>query len=952
MLNSQPPAKQQHSARCMVPDGTRPVYASGACEIDAARRELRVHGAPVPLGARALEIIELLAQSAGELVTKDELMNRIWPGAIVTENTLQVHTVAVRKALGPYRSLLKTESRRGYRLLGEWTVRQHRASRPPIGLQRSEAAERVAATNIPAPVMRLLGRAASVQRLQDLLSAYRAVTLTGPGGIGKTTLALKVARKRLGDFPDGVWLVELASLSDPVQVPSVLAGVLKLGLRADAVAAEAVARAIGENQVLLVLDNCEHLVGAVATLAETILALCPHAAILSTSREILRIQGEHVYRVPPLDVPTPAHVDAEQILQHSASALFIARAREAGADLVATANHAAMIGAICRHLDGIPLAIEFAAALAPTLGIEQVAVGLRDRFGLLTSGRRNALPRHRTLRATLDWSHQLLTEAEQTLLHRLAIFVGPFSLQAAVAVADPDTPETDIAHGIANLVGKSLVLKVADETRAEFRLLETTRAYALDRLTESGALAKISRRHAAYFLQLLGNLEHEVQSLSPDQHLVTFRRRADEIHAALDWAFSRAGDPAIGVALTIAAVPLWFELSQLSVARGHIEQALPSAAAGSEQEMRLRIALGHALWYLGPGTDAVGLNFARALAIAERIGATAVKTRALWGLWAAHRGKGDYHTALQLALRYSDAAASAGDLGACHLADRIVALTYHLLGQQPQAQQWTERALQQPRELDPSSGMGYQVETPIAMPALLARILWIRGFPDQAAAAAAQSIAAAERSGHSFAMGYAMTFGTLPVALWTGAQEEVRRQLDLLAAHVVGIQRMEDWRLCYGRALTLRQGSEAEALVAAFIESRADPAQAPPFAHLPIDAPVPVPLPNGAAIDAPWSAPEVLRVDAMLLLCHNGPSAIAAAEARLLRALELAQQQTALSWELRAATSLARLWQRQGRAGAARELMLTTFSKFTEGFGTSDLLEARRLIAELEAGVR
>jgi hypothetical protein len=210
-------------------------------------------------------------------------------------------------------------------------------------------------------------------------------------------------------------------------------------------------------------------------------------------------------------------------------------------------------------------------------------------------------------------------------------------------------------------------------------------------------------------------------------------------------------------------------------------------------------------------------------------------------------------------------------------------------------------------------------------------------------------------------MGYAMTFGALPVALWTGALQEARRQLDLLAPHVVGNQRMEDWRLCYGRALTLRQGSEVEALVASFIESRADPAQAPPFAHLAIDAPVPVPLPDNAPpdnapiyppIDAPWSAPEVLRVDAMLLLWHNGPSATAAAEARLLRALELAQRQTALSWELRAATSLARLWQRQGRAGAARELMLTTFGKFTEGFGTSDLLEARRLIAELEAGVR
>src|SRR5215468_6628125 len=192
----------------MFAESTRPVYASGECEIDLARRELRVLGSPVPVGGRAFEIIEVLAQSAGELVTKDELMNRIWPGTVVMENTLHVHAAAVRKALGPYRGLLKTESRRGYRLLGDWTVRRHDAAKPPVGLQQIRVTGESPATNFPAAVAPLIGRSASQQRLQDLVSAYRVVTLTGPGGIGKTALALEVARSLVGEFADGGWLVE------------------------------------------------------------------------------------------------------------------------------------------------------------------------------------------------------------------------------------------------------------------------------------------------------------------------------------------------------------------------------------------------------------------------------------------------------------------------------------------------------------------------------------------------------------------------------------------------------------------------------------------------------------------------------------------------------------------------------------------------------------------------
>ena len=443
----------------MPDEQTRLVHASGECEIDLARRELRVSGSFVPVGARAFQIIEVLAGSAGELVTKDELLDRIWPGAIVGENTLHVHAGAIRKALGPYRGLLKTESGRGYRLLGDWTVRRQNAAAPPVGPQRMRVDGESPVTNFPVPVTRLIGRTAAVARLRDLMSAYRVVTLTGPGGIGKTSLALKAARGVVGEFADGGWLVELASLSDAALVPSAVAGVLKLPIGPTGVTPEAVARSIGDKKLLLVLDNCEHLIEAVATLAETLLAHCPHTTIIATSRETLRIAGEQVYRVPPLEVPAPGRDDADHILSHSAVELFIARTRASDAGFSPRADELPSIGAICRHLDGIPLAIEFAAAHASTFGIQQVAAGLHDRFALLTRGRRTALPRHRTLRGVLDWSYELLPEAEQRLLRHLAIFSGGFTVEAAAAVvSDGVADRSSVMEGIANLVAKSLVV--------------------------------------------------------------------------------------------------------------------------------------------------------------------------------------------------------------------------------------------------------------------------------------------------------------------------------------------------------------------------------------------------------------------------------------------------------------------------------------------------------------
>jgi predicted ATPase len=284
-----------------------------------------------------------------------------------------------------------------------------------------------------------------------------------------------------------------------------------------------------------------------------------------------------------------------------------------------------------------------------------------------------------------------------------------------------------------------------------------------------------------------------------------------------------------------------------------------------------------------------------------------------------------------------------------HLADRILGLTHHFLGHQPTAREFTQRALRHAHHLDSSLGLGYQVETPVAMAAQLARILWLQGFPDQAMGAATDAMTAARKSGHSFAMVYALAFGSVPVALWTGDIAEAGRMVELLIGHTASNQRTEQWVRCFAGVLRLRSGNESESLVASFMEPRVDLFPVHRIADLLSHESMPVPLPDPELVDVLWNTPELLRVDAELLLWHNAPGAGAAAEAKLLRALEIAREQTAMSWELRVATSLAPLWQRHGRTAKAYDLLSETYAKFTEGFGTSDLIRVRGLIKDLEA---
>ena len=420
------------------------------------------------------------------------------------------------------------------------------------------------------------------------------------------------------------------------------------------------AQALAGRRLLLVLDTCEHVIDAAAALAEAVLRAGGTSHILATSREPLRAEGERVYPVPPLAVRRRMSRCGRPAALRRGSAVCRTGARQSPI-LLPDRRCLAMIAVICRRLDGIPLAIELAAARAAALGVDEVAAHLDDCFRTLTGGRRTALPRHQTLRATLDWSYQLLSERERVILRRLAVFAGIFRLEAASAViVSPEISPAEVLDGIANLAAKSLVTVVAGSTVARCRLLDTMRAYALEKLAESGEREWLARRHAEYYRELFERAEAELDARPATEWLAEYGPKIDNLRAALDWAFSPDGDASLGVALTAAAVPFWMYLSLLEECRWRVEQALAALGAGASRdarrEMQLRAALGASLTFNRSAApeivSEIGAGWTTALELAESLDDAEYQLRSLWGRFF-HTASGRHRIALTLAQRFS-----------------------------------------------------------------------------------------------------------------------------------------------------------------------------------------------------------------------------------------------------------------------------------------------------------
>jgi non-specific serine/threonine protein kinase len=417
---------------------------------------------------------------------------------------------------------------------------------------------------LPVALTSFIGHDETVVAADQAIVTARLLTLTGAGGGGKTRLALRVATAAAANYPDGVWWVELAAVADAALLPRVIATALGLREQRGRVLVATIAEALHGRRCLLVLDTCEHLVSACAVLADHLLRACPDLSILATSREALGITGETTWRVPALTLPDPRIVPAvEELMRSEAVQLFIERARAVQPGFTLTPQHAPTVAAVCRRLDGNPLALELAAARLTILSIEDIAARLDDCVHLLTTGSRTAPPRHRTLRATLDWSHALLTEPEQALLARLSVFAGGFTLDAAEAVGSnnggPDVPlppaycllPTHVLDLLARLADKSLVVAEVDTGEpGRYHLPETVRQYAAIRLAERGETDLVQRRHAAYYLSLVESAEAMTCASLPEGRggLTGLEREHDNLRTALRWT-DEQGEAAMSLRL-------------------------------------------------------------------------------------------------------------------------------------------------------------------------------------------------------------------------------------------------------------------------------------------------------------------------------------------------------------------------------------------------------------------
>jgi len=452
-----------------------------------------------------------------------------------------------------------------------------RAEFPPLRSLES------ANNNLPQLPTSFVGRETELRQVKELLAKNRLVSLVGSAGIGKTRLALQAAADVAARFADGAWLIDLAPLSAPELIAETVASTFRVAAGEMRSATDAVTTCLREKRLLLILDNCEHLLTGVAQLVATVLQYCPGVTILVTSRELLSVRGEYAFRMPPLTFPErPSHVTANEAMHYGAVCLFVGRADAALGGFTLTDTMAPVVAEICKRLDGIALAIEFAAPRLKILKPRELLARLNERFRILTGGDRTALPRQQTLEAAIDWSYRLLNEREQALLRRLAIFTDTFTIEGACGVAaDPPIEAAETFDLVAALVDKSLIVPVLTSRGASrYKLLESTRQFGVARLREAGDMSR-ERRLTVYLVELYDEAERAWDSTPDDEWYGTYEGDLENVRACLAWSFGRDGDPALGVALVARTVQLvrWWRRAErqrwFETAGKHLDDATP-----------------------------------------------------------------------------------------------------------------------------------------------------------------------------------------------------------------------------------------------------------------------------------------------------------------------------------------------------------------------------------------
>ncbi|MEQ1956820.1 ATP-binding protein [Mesorhizobium yinganensis] len=936
------------------------ILAFGLFQLLPSGRTLLRAGQRVALGGRAFDVLIALVSRSGTVVSSEDLLAQVWPGVFVENGALRVHIAALRKALGDGQDgqrLIVNIPGRGYSFVAP-------VSRLPPQLEMPPEAATAAPSNLPQLLTEVFGRERWIAVVASDLMLRRFITLVGPGGIGKTTVALAAATTLSSSYRDGVFFLDLAPIADPALVPNTLASILGHAVHSGDIISALVAM-LRQKAMLLVLDNCEHVIEVAAKIAEEICKGAPLVHVLATSREPLRARGEHVRRIPPLEVPAASDLTAEQALAFSAVQLFADRAAAFGS-FVLSDNDAPVVCEICRRLDGIALAIELAAGRADKFGVHGIAARLNDRFQLLTSGHRTAPARHQTLNATFDWSFELLPEATRTLLRRLSVLAGEFNIDAAVALAaDSLMPAPAIAEHLAALVSASLVTASLVGEEVSYRLLESTRAYARKKLIDSGEFYRVAERHATHFRDMLLPAEVNADTHSDSAWHQVYGRQIENLRLALDWASSDDGNRQLAIDLTVTGIPIWLRLSLNEECRQRVEVAVgllnPAEHQSSHQAMQLFSALGNSLSYRFDSRS--NKAWARVLQIARALGDNDYKMRAIRGLWTNALGDGDIPLAEELAVEFTGIARTSPDPADVPLGKRLTGMVFYYRGDFQAARALLERAMAAQEKLETGRHLlRYRLNQHTVTGTVLAKVLWFVGCPDRAWAMAEAALTRAKETEHALTIMDALAYSSCHLAILLGrldtANHYIKELLDQSVCDPEG-----PWDIfgrCWRGVLLSKKGeySSAAQLLSEALHQMPPGNFLVPYNYFLGELAfalgqsgevarsketIAQAIESSVLQEERWCMAELARFRGEIHLIAGDATA---AEREFLRALALSQDQHADSWALRAAMSLARLLMRQARRAEALELLRQAIGKFREGFATHDIQAASKLVEE------
>jgi predicted ATPase/DNA-binding winged helix-turn-helix (wHTH) protein len=917
-------------------------------------------GKPLRVGGRALDILIALVQRHGEVVGKSELLKLVWPNTFVEEDNLKVHVSALRRAMGDGsagKRYIVSAPGRGYAFVAPITFEFNDEKTEP-------AAQKKRTHNLPAQLTRLTGRAAAVDRLGQQIERHRIITIVGAGGIGKTSVALAVAEQSISVFENGVWLVDLASVADATLVPHALARVLGLDTRDDDLLPSLI-NVLRDKHLLIVLDNCEHLVREAARVIAELMRNAPRVRILATSREPLRVESEHLYHLPSLDCPASSEgLTAVEMQNYSAVQLFIERASDNLAEFVIGDAEAPIVAEICARLDGIPLAIEFAAAYVGTLGLRGVVLRLNDRLRLLSPRRNAVIERHQTMLATHDWSYALLDKSEQSILRRLACFTGSFTMEAASVVAAGDGIEpSEVVDHVASLIAKSLVSADVGGVVARYRLLETTRAYALEKLRDGAELDRVAMRHAAYFAELLDRAWSEKIRLFEEGGYASIGDQLGNVRAALQWIFSPSGSAALATKLAAGAGLYFVELGLMTEARdwvGRTLQNLDDVHRNTRHEMMLQYAYAYSMVITRGNTDDGNRAVLRSIELATLLKDHDLQIRVLGGYHMFLSRSGDNRAAMRIALRAGDVAKQTKDPDAIAMADAMLSRSYYYAGDQEKAEACCRSAFQKAPLERKINTIRFGNDQRVRALASEAGILWLVGRPKQAEASVHKLMELSGRLGDPIAgvsAGYAASIVAMQCGNWSWASELIAQLGTVAREHAVApfpvLAASLEAELLFrtkatdttNRFLTLMDSFEAVR------SSRFNPAyhsiaviEALTREGLDKDA---KDLLDELVAEMKQKGqllylPEFLRLEGDILAARGGGFE-GEAVATYQHAIQLAREQSALAWELRAATSLALLY-RSRDPQRASSILLPVYQRYSEGHETVDLRVAKQLL--------